>query len=412
MAPEQVRGQAVDHRADIFALGCVLYELLAGRRAFTGDSSIDTLHATLHADPPDVATLAAVPEPLSRIVSSLSREAAGESIPDGGRSAFRARDDHGDDRAQRTPSVRRTTSDATPSRWHRGRRDRRGSRRGVWYWRGARSGPPPMGSSQARGIAVLPFENLGAAEQAYFAAGVTEEVTLQLAKVSALRVIGRSAVARFKDPAAQLQDMVRDLGIGAVVTGSVRHAGSQVRVGVQLLAAPSGETMWSEQYNRPVANIFDVQSDIAIRVTRALQASLAPEERQRIQRVPTENPDAYELYLQDRRLASNVPEQNQQGIDLLQKAIALDPQFASAYAVLAHRFVYKGTATAEPSTCAASRPVAMRCGSIRNSPARTTRWASRCSAPASWRKRGCRCSVPSSSTAISDRPCRTCRYSR
>ena len=81
--------------------------------------------------------------------------------------------------------------------------------------------------------------------------------------------------------------MARDLGIGAVLTGSVRHAGSQVRVGVQLLAAPSGETMWSEQYDRTVANIFDVQSDIAVRVARALQASLAPEERARIQRVPT-----------------------------------------------------------------------------------------------------------------------------
>ena len=107
---------------------------------------------------------------------------------------------------------------------------------------------------------MLPFANLGEADHAYFAAGVTEEVTLQLAKVSALRVIGRNAVAQFTNPAAQLQDMARELGIGAVLTGSVRHAGSQVRVGVQLLAAPGGETMWSEQYDRTVANIFDVQS--------------------------------------------------------------------------------------------------------------------------------------------------------
>ena len=105
---------------------------------------------------------------------------------------------------------------------------------------------------------------------------MTEEVTLQIAKISALRVMSRNAVARFKDPLAQLAEMTRELKIGAVLAGSVRHAGSQVRVSVQLLAAPSGETMWSEQYDRTLANIFDVQSDIALRVARALQASSRP----------------------------------------------------------------------------------------------------------------------------------------
>ena len=155
--------------------------------------------------------------------------------------------------------------------------------------------------------------------------------------------MSRAAVARFKDPAAQLSDMARDLGIGAVLTGSVRHAGSQVRVGVQLLAAPSGESLWSEQYDRTMSNIFDVQSDIAVRVTRALQASLRPAERRRIERAPTANSGAYELYLQQRRLPLGIPEQNQRGIDLLQKTIALDPQFALAYAVLAQRQVFKGS---------------------------------------------------------------------
>jgi len=212
---------------------------------------------------------------------------------------------------------------------------------GGWYWRGSR-GSEPAAAPRARGVAVLPFDNLGDADQAYFAAGVTEEVTLQLAKVSSLRVMSRAAVLRFKDPAAQLSDMARDLGIGAVLTGSVRHAGSQVRVGVQLLAAPSGESLWSEQYDRTMSNIFDVQSDIAVRVTRALQASLAPAERQRIERPATGNSEAYELFLQQRRLPLAVPEQNQQGIDSLEKAIALDPQFALAYAVLAQRQVFKG----------------------------------------------------------------------
>jgi protein kinase/serine/threonine-protein kinase len=115
-----------------------------------------------------------------------------------------------------------------------------------------------------------------------------------------------------------------------------------VRVGVQLLAAPSGETLWSEQYDRSVANIFEVQSDIAIRVSRALRAALAPEERRRIERVPTDNTQAYELYLQQRRFARGTPDQNEAGIEVLQKAVALDPNFALAYAELAYRHVFKG----------------------------------------------------------------------
>ena len=246
MAPEQVRGGAIDHRADIFAVGCILYELLAGRRAFQGDSSIDTMHATLHADPLDVATLAAVPEPLSRIVGHcLEKQPANrfqtatdlrfalDAIGDGSRTAAPA--------AQRRPLSMMQVTVATVVI--------AALAVGGWSWRASRgSEPSSLAMPHARGIAVLPFENLGEAGQAYFAAGVTEEVTLQLAKVSSLRVMSRAAVARFEDPATQLPDMARDLGVGAVLTGSVRHAGSQVRVGVQLLSAPSGESMWSEQY--------------------------------------------------------------------------------------------------------------------------------------------------------------------
>ena len=339
MAPEQVRGGAIDHRTDIFAFGCVLYELVAGRRAFEGDSSIDTMHATLHDDPPNVAALADVPESLSRIVDHCLEKQPAHRFQTATDLRF-ALEASGDGSRKAAP--------ASVSRWRRSLMPLAAATVvvaalavGGWYWRGLR-GSEPIAAPPARGIAVLPFDNLGDAEQAYFAAGVTEEVTLQLAKVSSLRVMSRAAVLRFKDPAAQLSDMARDLGIGAVLTGSVRHAGSQVRVGVQLLAAPSGESLWSEQYDRTMANIFDVQSDIAVRVTRALQASLAPAERQRIERPATGNSDAYELYLQQRRLPLGIPEQNQQGIDSLQKAIALDPQFALAYAVLAQRQAFKG----------------------------------------------------------------------
>jgi TolB-like protein len=342
MAPEQVRGEAVDHRADIFALGCVLYEMLAGRRPFTRDSSIDTLHATLHDDPPDLEQLAAVPEPLTRIVShSLEKQPANrfQSVADLRFALETISSPSGRVASPRLPARRpvpalRIALAVVAIALAAG---------GWWYWRARGSSPPPSVTSQARGVAVLPFENLGAADQAYFAAGVTEEVTLRLAKVSSLRVIGRTATSRYHAPAAQLREMARELAIGAVLTGSVRQSGSQVRVTVQLLAAPDGETMWSEQYDRTVSNIFDAQSDIALRVARALQISLAPEERARIQRPPTENAEAYELYAQQQRFSLGAQEQNQQGVDLLRKAIALDPRFALAYAVLAQRLVFAGS---------------------------------------------------------------------
>lgn len=218
----------------------------------------------------------------------------------------------------------------------------------IWYSRTPHSSsnlPTAASPQRAHGIAVLPFDNLGEADQAYFAAGVAEEVTLHLAKVSALRAMSRNAVARFKDPSAQLAEMTRELNIGAVLTGSVRHAGSQVRVGVQLLAAPGGETLWSEQYDRTVNNIFDVQSDIAVRVARALQASLAPEERARIQRLPTNDTAAYELYLKQQPLSSNIPKQNAEGLRMLDESITLDPRFALAHAARSRRLNSRGNST-------------------------------------------------------------------
>jgi tetratricopeptide (TPR) repeat protein len=139
--------------------------------------------------------------------------------------------------------------------------------------------------------------------------------------------------------------MTRELGVGAVLTGSVRHADGRVRVGVQLLAAPSGETLWSEQFDGDIKNVLDVQSTVALRVARALQASLAPDERARIERPPTGHAEAYELYLKSRTLARVSHETNVEGIRLLEKAIALDPRFALAHAALAQRYGFLGERT-------------------------------------------------------------------
>ena len=336
MSPEQVRGEAVDHRSDIFAFGCVLYEMLSGRRAFEGESAIDTLHATLRSEPPELGALTDVPRPIIRLVEHCLEKARAERMQTARDLVFAL-----ETMADTAPLTRRRTGAlaavAAAAVLAVGAI-------GAWTLRDRPATTPPAAASSPspRGIAVLPFENLGAADQAYFAAGVTEEVTLQIAKISALRVMSLAAVARFKDPTAELPAMARELGIGAVLAGSVRHADNRVRVGVQLLAAPSGETLWSEQYDGDVRNVLDVQSTVALRVARALQTSLAPEERARIERVPTSNAEAYELYLRSRVLPYDVPESNNESIALLQRAVDLDPKFALGHAMLSSRYSIPG----------------------------------------------------------------------
>jgi serine/threonine protein kinase/tetratricopeptide (TPR) repeat protein len=346
MSPEQVRGEAVDHRSDLFSLGCVLYEMLAGRKAFMEDSAFETMHATLHADPPDMATLSNIPASLARIVIRCLEKKRADRFQSAADLRFAL--DALDDEAPSARPASRPVPRRMPVSFSVAAVAVIGAAGVIWYSGTPRSSsnlPAAASPQRAHGIAVLPFDNLGEADQAYFAAGVTEEVTLHLAKVSALRVMSRNAVARFKDPSAQLAEMTRELNIGAVLTGSVRHAGSQVRVGVQLLAAPGGETLWSEQYDRTVNNIFDVQSDIAVRVARALQASLAPEERARIQRLPTKDTAAYELYLKQQPLRSNIPKQNAEGLRMLDEAITIDPRFALAHAARSRRLNSRGNST-------------------------------------------------------------------
>ena len=362
MSPEQVRGETVDHRSDIFSFGCVLYEMVSGMRAFRGESSIDTLHATLRAEPPDLASQSDVPVALARVVERCLQKNPVERMQstrdlvftldtitagDAGGGSTTSRSQHSDASVAASAPVGRATRSQV-ARWALMALGLIAALVGGWF--GLRGRPATPGSvaasaSAPRGVAVVPFENLAGPDQAYFAAGVTEEVTLQVAKMSALRVMSRAAVSRFKDPISELAAMTRELGIGAVLTGSVRHADGRVRVGVQLLAAPSGETLWSEQYDGDVKNVLDVQSTVALRGARALQASLVPGERARIERLPTGNAEAYDVYLKSLTRARGSHEANLEGIKLLHRAVTLDPRFALAHAALAYRYSFLGDKT-------------------------------------------------------------------
>jgi len=203
---------------------------------------------------------------------------------------------------------------------------------GLWWT--VHRAPRPQASAdpaervhdRRRVLAVLPFENISASGEAYFAAGMTQEITSQLSKLSALRVIGSTAVAQFKDPRSQLAAITKELGIGSVVTGSVRQDGGRVRVNVELIDAQSGQVIWSDEYDREGVDVFAAQSDIALQVGQALSASVTLEEQARLGKRPTSSVAAYGLLIRARSAPGSTSEERlRASIDLLRRAIAFDP---------------------------------------------------------------------------------------
>jgi TolB-like protein/tetratricopeptide (TPR) repeat protein/tRNA A-37 threonylcarbamoyl transferase component Bud32 len=349
MSPEQVRGEHADARSDIFSFGCVVYEMLAARRAFTGASRIETLHAVLKEHPPDLINLRSdVSQSINRVVRRCLEKApenrfqtardlvfALENLAAGSEPTPQPAQAAAAPRANRAAIVAAVAVLALG---------------GALWWPVPRQPGPHESTRQAappqdrrRLLAVLPFENISASSGGYFAQGMTQEVTSQLSKLSALRVIGSTAVAQFKDPRSQLSALARELEIGSAVTGTVREQGTKVRVNVELIDAQSGHVIWSEQYDREGVDVFAAQSDIAVQVGKALNASVTLEEQARIGKRPTSSVAAYELFVRARTAPGKSSEDRLQArIDLLNRAVAIDPQFAEAYSEIANAYYFLG----------------------------------------------------------------------
>ncbi|MEX2271847.1 MAG: protein kinase [Vicinamibacterales bacterium] len=263
MSPEQARGQAVDHRSDIFAFGAILFEMLSGRRAFRGDTSADTLAAIMRDDPPDLQQLnPSVPLALSRIVARCLAKRPGE----------RFHSTH--DLALALEAISGAGSDGSNGAAVR---------------------------SSEKGIVVLPFENMSAdADNEFFADGLTEEIISDLSKIHDLRVISRTSAMQLKGRKGNLPSLVRELNVQYVLEGSVRKAGDRLRISAQLIDAASDTHMWSEKYNGTMEDVFDIQERVARAIVDALRVKLTPEESREIAKRPIEDPAAYEWYLRAR----------------------------------------------------------------------------------------------------------------
>ena len=189
-------------------------------------------------------------------------------------------------------------------------------------------------------VAVLPFTYIGAEDStSYFSLGMTEEILTRLAQVGELSVISRTSVMQYQNTKKSLREIAEELGVAAIVEGSVLQEGNRVRIHAQLIDAKTDHHLWSKRYDRKLKNIFAVQSDIAKAIAGELKAELAPGVEDRIERAPTEDLAAYELFLRGREYFNHtIKEENKTGIDLLQQAIKRDPEFALARATLAKAY--------------------------------------------------------------------------
>ena len=280
MSPEQAAAKTLDARSDVFSFGAVLYELLAGTRAFTGDSTAQILSAVLRDDPGPLEAPAALQQIVRRCL---------------------AKDP--DRRFQTMADVRHALQHLTVGH-----------------------------ADVAASIAVLPFANLSRdADDEYFSDGLSEEIINALTQVPGLKVIARTSAFAFKGKNEDIRRIAKTLGVTLVLEGSVRRAGGRLRVTAQLVDAADGAHRWSQRYDRELSDIFAVQDDIAAAIAGALKLQLAPASERRMPSLP-----AYEAYLRYRSYQWQfTPEASRRSRECLEQALALDPEFALPYVGLA-----------------------------------------------------------------------------
>jgi TolB-like protein len=201
----------------------------------------------------------------------------------------------------------------------------------------SKSTPAKRAEQSIRSIAVLYFENLsGVKEDEYLRDGITEDILTDLSKIKGLNVYPRTTVLAFRDQKATAADVCRQLRADYALEGSLRRAGNRLRINTQLVDAATGFPVWSERYDREMSDIFEVQDEIAHKIAEALRITLSPQEQAALAAKPTQNAQAYDLYLQGRSYARRLVRQDAEfALQMFQNAVALDPSFALAHAAIA-----------------------------------------------------------------------------
>ena len=271
MSPEQARGEETDARTDLFSFGAVLYEMVTGKQAFTGNTIAVIHDSILNRMPTAVSRLNPdVPAKLEEIIGKCLEK----------------------DRRLRCQSAAELLADLK-----RLKRDTESGKR-----KAAEPVAQPQAASDAiDSIAVLPFENAGGdAETEYLSDGITETIINNLSQIRKLRVMARSTVFRYKGRIADAQQVGRELNVRAVLSGRVFQRGDTLMIGTELVDVANGWQLWGERYKRTMADIFDVQEEISKVIFEKLRVQLTGEEKKQLAKRATQNKEAYELYLKAR----------------------------------------------------------------------------------------------------------------
>ncbi|HBE82031.1 MAG: protein kinase [Blastocatellia bacterium] len=310
MSPEQARGEITDARTDLFSVGTVLYQMATGVLPFQGDTSAVVFDSILNRDPTPVTQVnPSLPPELGRII---------------GQALEKDRDLRYQSATDLKTALKRLKRDLDSGR-HSGESAAIHSTR----------------SPQAvheHSIAVLYFENLsGMKEDEYLRDGITEDITTELSKIRRLKTFSRAMVLNYRDKSVTAGQVGKELGASYVLVGSLRRAGNRLRINAQLVDAATDFPLWSERYDREMADVFEVQDEIASKIAAALRITLSPQEQEALAAKPTENLQAYDLYLRGRNYARRVGRQDLQvALQMYENAVALDLGFALAHAAVAN----------------------------------------------------------------------------
>jgi non-specific serine/threonine protein kinase len=310
MSPEQARAAELDPRSDLFSFGAVLYEMATAKQAFTGSTPAVIFNAIFNSTPESARSRnPETPEALDSIISKCLEK----------------------DRDLRFQSAAELRADLK-----RLKRD---------LDSGKRSAPPrpsylPAASDvpsdpATKSVAVLYFENLSSAkEDEYLRDGMTEDIITELANIKNLKVFPRPAILPYRDKSVTAPQVGHELRASYVLSGTLRRAGNRLRITAQLVESQSGHTVWAQRYDREMADVFEVQDEIARSIAQAFRISLSPQEEKKIAQKPTENSLAYDFFLRGRSYARR--ESLDFALQMYEQAIKLDPNFALAHAGVAY----------------------------------------------------------------------------
>src|SRR6201993_2909323 len=312
MSPEQARGEELDARSDLFSVGVVLYEMATGSVPFTGATSALIFDGILHSMPAPAKELnPRLPMALDNILGKALEKDA---------------------------DLRYQTAAELRADLKRIKRDLDSSRRPAAEKTEASNAFAAGTVSLKKSVAVLYFENQGGSkEDEYLRDGITEDIITELSKIRGLNTFSRPTVLAFRDKSVTPAQIGQQLGAAFVLTGTLRRSGTRLRINAQLVDTQTDFPLWSERYDREMKDVFEVQDEMARKIADALRVTLSPEELEALAVKPTENLQAYDLYLRGKRYARRQTRQDLEfALQMFENAVAMDPSFALAYAACAN----------------------------------------------------------------------------